>query len=208
MKKIPTLFEREYENHKVIGIVNKLTDESLRIVLEGETLPTIKYDGSACMISNKKLYKRYDAKKGKKAPEGTIPCQPEPDPVTGHWPYWVELKTGNPADKWYLEAFNNSLALPYSDASIIFRDGREHTFEAIGPHFQGNPYNLSYDEVIAHGFRSIKELQGIPLSFETIKYYLEHNNIEGVVFWYADKPLCKIKRSDFGFEWPTKGAKL
>lgn len=57
MKKIPTLFERKYENHEVIGITNKLTDESLKIVLEGKTLPTIKYDGSACMISNKKLYK-------------------------------------------------------------------------------------------------------------------------------------------------------
>lgn len=208
MKKIPTLFERKYENHEVIGITNKLTDESLRIVLEGKTLPTVKYDGSACMISNKKLYKRYDAKKGKKAPEGAIPCQPEPDPITGHWPYWVELRADNPADKWYIEAFNNSLALPYSDASIIFQNGREHTFEAIGPHFQGNPYNLSYDGVVAHGFRPIIELQGIVLTYEIIKYYLKHNNIEGIVFWYADKPLCKIKRSDFGFEWPMKGANV
>lgn len=157
------------------------------------------------MISGKKLYKRYDAKKGKKAPVGAIPCQPEPDPITGHWPYWVELKEDNPADKWYLEAFNNSLSLDYSDASIIFKDGREHTFEAIGPHFQGNPYNISYDCVVAHGFRQIFELQGIQLTFESIKEYLKNNIIEGIVFWYADKPLCKIKRTDFGFEWPMKG---
>lgn len=25
MKKIPTLFERVYENHKVVGIINKVT---------------------------------------------------------------------------------------------------------------------------------------------------------------------------------------
>lgn len=207
MKKIPTLFERQYGKHEIIGITDKLTDESLQIVLDGKTLPTIKYDGSACMISGKKLYKRYDAKKGKKAPAGAIPCQPEPDPVTGHWPHWVELKEDNPADKWYLEAFNNSLSLDYSDASIIFKDGRERTFEAIGPHFQGNPYNLSYDCVVAHGFRSISELQGIQLTFEIIKDYLKNNNIEGIVFWYADKPLCKIKRSDFGFDWPIKEVK-
>ena len=207
MKKIPTLFERQYANHEVIGITDKLTDESLQIVLDGKTLPTIKYDGSACMISNKKLYKRYDAKKGKKAPEGAIPCQPEPEPITGHWPHWVELKEDNPADKWYLEAFKNSLALIYSDAAIIFQEGREHTFEAIGPHFQDNPYNLSYDCVIAHGFRSISELQGKQLTFGIIKEYLRFNNIEGIVFWYADKPLCKIKRSDFGFDWPMKEVK-
>lgn len=205
MKKIPTLFKRQYENHKVIGITNELTDENLQIVLDGKTLPTIKYDGSACMISGKKLYKRYDAKKNKKAPAGAIPCQPEPDPVTGHWPHWVELKEDNPADKWYLEAFNNSLSLTVSDASIIFQNGSEHTFEAIGPHFQGNPYDFSYDCVVAHGFKWIFELQGRPLTFEIIKDYLKNNNIEGIVFWYADKPLCKIKRSDFGFEWPMKG---
>lgn len=205
MKKIPTLFERQYENHKVSGITDKLTDESLQIVLDGRTLPTVKYDGSACMISGRKLYKRYDAKKNKKAPAGAIPCQPEPDPITGHWPHWVELKASNPADKWYLEAFSTSLAAPYSDASIIYRDEREHTFEAIGPHFQGNPYNLSNDIVVAHGFRSISELQGMQLTFEIIKDYLKNNIIEGIVFWYADKPLCKIKRTDFGFEWPLKG---
>lgn len=207
MKKIPTLFERQYENHEVIGITDKLTDESLQIVLDGKTLPTVKFDGSACMISNKKFYKRYDAKKGKKAPAGAIPCQPEPDPITGHWPHWVELKPDNPADKWYLEAFNNSLALDYSDASIIFRDEREHTFEAIGPHFQGNPYNSTYDYVIAHGFKQINELMWKPLTFEIIKEYLKSHNIEGVVFWYADKPICKIKRTDFGFDWPVKGVK-
>lgn len=204
MKKIPTLFERQYANHEVIGITDKLTDESLQIVLDGKTLPTIKYDGSACMISGAKLYKRYDAKKGKKAPEGAIPCQPEPDPITGHWPHWIELKADNPADKWYLEAFNNSLSMPFSDASIIFQDGREHTFEAIGPHFQGNPYDLRYDLVVAHGFNSISELQWIKLSFDIIKDYLKNNIIEGIVFWYGDKPLCKIKRSDFGFDWPMK----
>lgn len=204
MKKIPTLFERQYENHEVIGITNKLTDESLQIVLNGKTLPTVKYDGSACMISGKKLYKRYDAKKGKKPPVGSIPCQPEPDSITGHWPHWVELNADNPADKWYLAAFNNALALSYTDASIIYNNESEHTFEAVGPHFQGNPYELTYDTVIAHGFKTISQLQNIKLSFDIIKDFLKKSNIEGIVFWYDNKPLCKIKRTDFGFEWPMK----
>lgn len=28
--------------------------------------------------------------------------------------------------------------------------------------------------------------------------------IEGIVFWKDGEPLCKIKRTDFGFEWPVK----
>ena len=36
------------------------------------------------------------------------------------------------------------------------------------------------------------------------KYLFEHE-IEGLVFWKDGSPQCKIKRSDFGFEWPVKG---
>ena len=39
---------------------------------------------------------------------------------------------------------------------------------------------------------------------ETIKKYLEENNIEGLVFWKDGEPKCKIKRTDFGFEWNGK----
>ena len=65
MKKIPTLFVREYENHKVVGITDKVT-EGCECVLKGECVPTVKYDGACCAIINGVFYKRYDAKKGKK----------------------------------------------------------------------------------------------------------------------------------------------
>ena len=204
MKKIPTLFKREYKDHQVIGIYPELSDPSLQVVLDGLAVPTLKEDGSCCAILNGELYKRYDAKKGKKVPAGAIPCQEAPDEITGHWPHWLKCDPDNPADKWYLEAFHNSLAVSFSDASIIFENEKEHTFEAIGPHFQGNPYGLNYDIVVAHGFKVITELQGIQLSFGIIKDFLKTSYIEGIVFWYADKPLCKIKRTDFGFDWGKK----
>ena len=74
MKKIPTLFERIYENHKVTGITNVLTSPELQVVLDGKCIPTVKIDGACCAVINGEWYKRYDAKKGKKAPEGAIPC--------------------------------------------------------------------------------------------------------------------------------------
>ena len=189
MKKIPTLFEREYKDHKVIGIRNKVTP-GMEWVLNGEGFATIKIDGSCCAIINGLFYRRYDAKKGKKPPAGAIPCC-DPDPVTGHWPHWVQVDRTNPADKWHWEAFKNAGFL---------EDNR--TYEAIGPHFQGNPHNVAYDILVPHG-ESVVEVER---TFEGIREYLARNNVEGLVFWLDGEPCCKIKRSDFGFSWPVKEA--
>ena len=191
MKKIPTLFEREYANHKVVGIKPNVT-EGMEWVLEGKGTATLKFDGSCCAIINGEFYKRYDAKKGKKPPEGAIPCC-EPDAVTGHHPHWVRVDENNPADKWFVEAHKNSFA--HSIVPIIDR-----TYEAVGPHFQGNPYNFFKDFLIPHGNCPID----VERSFEGIKDYLSEHNIEGIVFWLDGEPKCKIKRSDFGFEWGCK----
>lgn len=203
MKKIPTLFEREYENHKVVGITDKLTSPNLQIVLDGKTIPTVKIDGSCVAVIDGKWYKRYDCKKGKKAPVGAIPCQDAPDEVTGHWPHWVELDETKPEDKWFIEAFKNyfnDLIEKTRVQNTIIPDG---TYEAIGPHFQGNPYGLIDDSLYLHGSKVIDQLNNIPLTFDMIREFLSNNIIEGIVFWYDGKPLCKIKRSDFGYEWPV-----
>lgn len=186
MKKIPTLFERVFENKRVVGITDKITP-GMEWVLDGEGIATIKVDGSCCAIINGTFYKRYDAKKGKNPPNGAIACC-DPDPVTGHHPHWVPVDFYNPADKWFIEAYKNS---PKKS------DG---TYEAIGPHFQGNPYKLEKDILEPHGLKKVQ----LDRSFEGIKRYLENANCEGIVFWLNDQPMCKIKRSDFGFEWPVK----
>lgn len=188
MKKIPTLFERQFANHRVVGIADKVTP-GMEWVLEGEGVATLKWDGSCCAIIDGVFYKRYDAKRGKKPPVGAIPCC-EPDPITGHHPHWVKVDWSNPADKWFIEAFNNS-KFPKENG----------TYEAIGPHFQSNPYRLDYDYLVKHGVNEIPA----PRSFEGIRTFLEFVEIEGIVFWKDGEPQCKIKRSDFGFEWPVKG---
>ena len=193
MKKIPTLFEREFKKHKVVGIYPKVTP-GLEYVLEDESIiATIKFDGSCCAIINGELYKRYDAKKGRKAPEGAIPCC-DPDPITGHHPHWVKCDINNPADKWFIKAYENSW-IPEKD---------DRTYEAIGKHFNGNPYNLGFDILVQHGSVRVPQSDLNELSFESIKKYLESHNVEGIVFWKDEKPICKIKKTDFGLEWPIK----
>lgn len=184
MKKIPTLFERVFENHKIVGI-KPIVAPGMEWVLEGGGIATLKIDGACCAIIDKKLYKRYDAKNGKKPPEGSISCG-DPDPVTGHHPHWVKVDINNPADKWFVRAEHNTMFL---------YDG---TYEAIGPHFNNNPYDLDKDTLVRHG----STLLYVPRSFDGIKQYLTDNEIEGIVFWRNGEPQCKIKRTDFGLEWP------
>lgn len=198
MKKIPTLFERQYKNHKVVGITNIVTP-GMEWVLEGQGVATVKYDGSCCAIIGGELYKRYDAKHGKKPPEGAIPCC-DPDPVTGHHPHWVKVDAKNPDDKWFIKAHENTMM--HSPFSII-DSPVPITYEAVGPHFQGNPYKLPYDRMMLHGNAEIY----VGRSFEEIFEFLRQTPIEGLVFWKDGEPMCKIKRTDFGFEWPVKEEK-
>jgi hypothetical protein len=193
MKKIPTLFERVFENHKIVGITPNFTDEKCKEAFKNGTA-TIKIDGSCCAIINGEFYKRYDAKKGKKVPEGAIPCC-DPDTVTGHWPHWVKVDVNDPGDKWFIEAFNNTM---YAFPIIV-----DATYEACGPHFQGNPHKLHQDRLYRHGMYDAN----VKRTFEGVKEWLENNNEEGLVFWLNDEPVCKIKRSDFGLPWNKKGGK-
>lgn len=200
MKKIPTLFERIYENHKVIGITENVTP-GMEWVLNGEGIATVKIDGACCAIINGEFYKRYDAKRGKEPPKGAIPCC-DPDPVTGHWPHWVKVDWNNPSDIWFVKAYERRQHLAqlaknkFESDSITFDDG---TYEAIGAHFQGNPYRLSYDIIVPHGKDVIDDLDR---TFDGIRKWLMEHNKEGIVFWKDGEPQCKIKRSDFGFAWP------
>lgn len=197
MKKIPTLFIREFEDHRVVKVLPEVTP-GLEWVLKGEGKPTVKIDGACCAIIDGIFYKRYDAKldkngKRKLPPIGSIPCD-DPDPVTGHWPHWAKIDYNKPADNWFIQAKKNTETMD----GIKLPDG---TYEAVGPHFNSNPYYLGKDMLIRHGKGVIKDLDR---SFEGIRDYLKTHEIEGIVFWKDDEPMCKIKRSDFGFEWPIK----
>lgn len=194
MKKIPTLFEREFKGHKVVKVLPKV-HPGMEWVLEGEGIATVKYDGSCCAVIDGEYYKRYDCKKGKIPPEGFIPCC-KPDTITGHWPGWVKVDEKNPADKWFVTAYEMTVMLENYGMKLSYG-----TYEAVGRCFQNNPYNFTSNKLIKHG----KNIIEVERTFEGIKKYLSEHRIEGLVFWKDGVPQCKIKRSDFGFEWPVKG---
>lgn len=163
MKKIPTLFVRTFEGHNVTKTLPQVTP-GFEWVLAGEGIATVKWDGACCAIIDGELYRRYDAKKGKTPPDGAIPCC-DPDPVTGHWPHWVKCNSENPSDKWFFKAM--------PDYDLL--DG---TYEAVGKHFNGNPYKFDNDMMILHGANEIE----VERTFDGIKEYLQNKTIEGIVF--------------------------
>lgn len=148
MKKMPTLFKRVYdENGKMTGVTEEVTD-GLEWVLEGKipVVARVKIDGACCAVINGEFYRRYDAnvKKKRVPPEGSMPCQEAPDEITGHWPHWVKCDRDNPDDKWFWAA--------YDFKSLDYCDG---TYEAIGKHFQGNPYKFNHDMLVRHNASSL-----------------------------------------------------
>lgn len=184
MKKIISLFQRNYETDRLVR--NEVVPGA-EWVLAGEGVATQKFDGTCCMVRDGKLYKRYDAKKGKTPPPNFEPAQ-DYDEVTGHMPGWVPVGDG-PEDRWFREAF---------DSPFVLHDG---TYELCGPKVQGNPERLESHCLVQHGFQA---LPSAPRDFDGIKEYLRTRDIEGIVWWRnIDDPNCekvKIKKKDFGFK--------
>ena len=181
MKKIPSLFVRDYDGNR--QVINDVVPGS-EWVLNGEGTPTVKWDGTSVLVNDGVLYKRYDAKKGKPTPPNFIPAQ-EPDEVTGHYPGWVPVLRSLPEDKYHIEAFD------------MKSDWENGTYELVGPKVQGNPEGLSCYELFRHGDAP---LFGVPLDFDGIKEFLKAQNIEGIVWHHPDGRMVKIKKKDFGFK--------
>lgn len=185
MKKIISLFKRDYEGRP--PLVYDEAVEGAEWVLAGEGTASRKWDGTCAMVSCGKLWKRYDAKKGKTPPEGFVPAQ-NADPVTGHWPGWLEVGEG-PEDKWFREAL----------AEYPIETLEDGTYELIGPKINGNPERTNLHELMRHGV----DLLDAPRDFEGIKCFLGTVDIEGIV-WHRDNgDMVKIKGKDFGVKRGT-----
>lgn len=182
MQKIISLFQRNYDGDRLVR--DELVPGA-EWVQAGEGIATRKIDGTSCLVREGKLYKRYDAKHGKKPPEGFEPAQPEPDPITGHWPGWLAVGDG-PEDRWHREA----LEIPGKPG-----DG---TYELVGPKVQRNTEKLARHCLMRHG----TEVVNAPRTFQELKVWLSEHVMEGIVWHHPDGRMVKIKAKDFGLKWP------
>lgn len=199
MKKIITLFQRNYETDR---LVNPSLVPGAEWVLAGEGQATVKIDGTSCLVRDGKLYKRYELRKGKTPPPDFIPAQ-EPDPVTGEAPGWLPVGDG-PDDKWHREAWENSLqlngALP------------DWTYELVGPKVQGNPYQYDRHVLKIHGknrlIDEVVKVGDVEQTFTLLRDFFAAHPMEGIVWWRdVTDPDCdkvKLKSRDYGIKWPLK----
>lgn len=179
MKKMSVLYETV--NHRVI---DKVREENLWVFNEpSQVTVTRKYDGQATAVIRGVLYRRYDAKHGKVAPEGAIPCC-DPDPITGHWPHWLKVDEHIPNDKYLWAAW-------LEQRPIMF-DG---TYEFCGPTVGGNKERLLTHLFIRHGLETYN-IQ--PLTDFNISVLLNRLDVEGFVFYHKDGRMCKLRKGDYG----------
>lgn len=184
MKKIPTLFQRNFTDGSRI---DPILTPGTEWVQAGEGIATEKVDGTCCMIRDGFLFKRREIKKDQPLPVNFEPAGPE-DPNTGKTQGWLPV-TSAPEDKWHQEAWFRLTGLARLDG----------TYELIGPAVQGNPYNADHHFLMRHG--SIM-LPDVPRTYDGLNEFFAKNAIEGVVFHHPDGRMVKIKRRDFGFPWP------
>lgn len=184
MKKIPTVFERDWEGDRS-RVVDKV-HSGCEWVLAGEGVATRKLDGTCCMVRANKLYKRRELRNGEIAPAGFE--QVDHDDETGKTVGWVPVG-GGPDDRWHREAF----------ALAPLPDG---TYELLGPKIQGNPEKFGTHALVNHA--GSDRLSDAPRSFGGLKDYLVGKDIEGIVFHHPDGRMAKIKLRDFGLRRDAK----
>ena len=181
MKKIPTLFERDWN-----GVRSRVTPQvhiGCKWVLEGEGRATVKFDGTCCLVRDGLLYKRREVKQGDVPPAKFE--RVDYDLATGKAFGWVPVGDG-PEDKWHREAFERSEAPP--------EDG---TYELLGPKVQRNSEGYAQHELVRHG--SV-EIDDVPRDYEDLRKYMDGLSIEGIVWHHPDGRMAKLKLRDFGLK--------
>lgn len=183
MKKIPTIFHRNRNNPSLV------TDEVNPVALwvfHGEGRPTRKFDGTAVLIRDGKMFKRYDCKSGR-TPPMDFEAADSPDPTTGHWPGWIPV-TERPDDQYFIEAFTDWI----SNTGSVPTDG---TYELCGPKVQNNPEKFESHNLVPHGSETLTDINTY---LDSLKAYFESHDIEGIVWHHPDGRMAKIKARDFG----------
>ncbi len=182
MRKIPTIFERDWEGDRSRVINKPHTDCGW--VFRGEGMATRKIDGTCCLVRDGKLFKRRELKKGERHPSDFEVA--DFDEETRKTVGWVPASDDS-SDRWHREAFIPDMA-----------DG---TYELVGPKVQGNPEGYERHTLVRHDALVMADQP--PRDFDALAAWLAGKDIEGVVFHHPDGRMGKIKLRDFGLRRPN-----
>lgn len=181
MKKIASLFQRNYDSDRLVR--DELVPGT-EWVAAGEGVATRKHDGTCCMWRDGRLWKRHEMKFGKTVPVGFLAAQ-EADETTGDVPGWVPVGKGRD-DARHREA----LGSPWDAVEGA-------TYELCGPKVQKNPEGYASHVLVRHG---CEVLADAPRDWNGLRSYLANRDIEGIVWHHPDGRMVKIKGRDFGLK--------
>lgn len=188
MKKIITLFQRNYDGDR---LVRDDVTPGAEWVAAGEGRATVKLDGTCCRVRDGRLYKRYEVRPGGTPPPCFEPAD-EVDPNTGKQQGWLPVGDG-PEDRWHREAWELALV----NTGERPRDG---TYELCGPKVQGNPEGFTGHVLVPHG--ALLFPADPPRTFAGLKEWFAAWDVEGVVWHHPDGRMVKVKARDFGLKRP------
>ena len=184
MKKIPTIFDRDWngDRSRVVDVAHR----DCGWVFAGEGAATRKIDGTSCKIKGGQFFKRRELRKDDATPIGFV--SEGTDGETGKTVGWVAVGDG-PEDCFHREAYARAAKWP---------DG---TYELVGPKIQGNLEHYEQHNLVAHDDPALV-LTGVPAEFDKLREWLAGKDIEGVVWHHLDGRMAKIKLRDFGLKRP------
>jgi hypothetical protein len=190
MRKIPTIFLRDWENNP--RYVTSRPNPECAWVFEGAGRATRKFDGTCVRYavaadeegaegagSAGSWWARREVKPGKNPPPGFVEIAR--DDTTGKIVGW------EPAER--------SSFWKYLDEAIgEAADWAPGTYELIGPKINGNPEGSERHTLVRHG---ADDLGAVPLDYAGLAAWLRERPWEGIVFHGSHGRLAKIKRRDF-----------
>lgn len=187
MKKIPTLFERDWDGDRR-HVLPQVTP-GCEWVLKGEGIPTRKYDGTCVMLDSAgRWWARREVKPGKGRPDGFVML--ETDEETGKMVGWEPVEQSAFA-RWHAEAAADDDGLGWDSG----------TYELVGPKVNGNPENAPSHMLLMHEDAYV--LDDAPRDFDSLAAWLHAHPYEGIVWHHEDGRMAKIKRRDFPAPAPT-----
>ncbi len=184
MKKIPTLFDRDWagDRSRVVDTPNPAADW----VFRGEGVATRKLDGTSCLVRGGVLFRRRELKAGQPTPGGFV--SEGTDPETSKTVGWVPMGSG-PEDAAHREAFERLAA----SGNVV-----EGTYELLGPKVQGNPEGYTHHTLLPHALAPT--FPDAPRNHAELAAWLAGQDIEGLVFHHPDGRMAKIKLRDLGLK--------
>lgn len=189
MKKITTIFERDWNGNKKITPKAAPGVSLEMLALDKTVKATEKLDGTNVRIT----VRNHQVVRAEK--------RRNPDKIQ---------KQKGITEPWYIDAD------PYSPQDKYIYDGIKNTFfenvpdgewsgELLGPDIQGNPLDLDVNRIVFFSLGQAPVFENVPTSFEELKEWLpkqttkygNSTGIEGIVWHCTNGDMYKIKTKDF-----------